>query len=211
MLNAMNLQRILIGFFLLVASSPAWAATGTTPSPQSLGSFGHWQTFVSRENSQPVCYMTLTLMVPPVPPLRRRIAHLTITHRPADNSKDVISYDSGFAFRTESTVAVATDKDKFDLFTTQNTAWARDATTDRKIAEALRRSSRVTLTSYPATKPKKGPEKPVIDKMDLTGAAKAYQAISKACGYADAEPAQASKPEAKTKAKEPTKTKAKSK
>ncbi len=201
----MSPRRVLLAAFLVLslgAASPA--ATKSDHTQKLLGVYGNWRAFSFRENGQPVCFMALTNN-PPRPKKHaknnsvRGAGHLMITHRPGDNSKDVVSYSPGYIFKADSAALVHIGKGKFDLFTTRDTAWTRDAVSDHRLAAAIRANTSMTVTGTPIASGKAKKAKPNIDTIDLTGSAKAYQAIGKACGYA--EDSGASSAPAKTKKK----------
>ena len=130
------------------------------------------------EQSDPVCYMTLTARFPKNKKFARGDAYLTITHRPGDNSKDVISYSSGYNFKPMSSADMRFGTKGYDLFTAVDTAWSRDAATDHRIAASILTSPSVTITGYPSRKA----GGTITDKFGLKGARDAYRAIGKACG-----------------------------
>ena len=166
---------ILFGVFVLSATHAE--AAGKLGGPRALGTFDNWTAYEVTERGQPVCYMTLTLHFPNNTKLHRGDALLTITHRPAENSKDVISYSPGYNYKPMSSSSLVIGHNRFDLFTSQDTAWSRDAATDHKIATAIRTSPLMTVTSTPANKGVSA----FTDKLVLKGASQAYQAIGKAC------------------------------
>lgn len=167
----------LIILSLLLLASPAWAAKKTTDTHQ-IGAFGHWRTYRIIEKNEPVCYMTLTAQFPKNQKFHRGNAFLTITHRPTENSKDVVSYTAGYNYKPSSDATLRIGKYNFNLFTSQDTAWSRDAATDHKIAAAIQNFPSLTITGTPAKKP----TTTFTDKFTLKGAGEAYRSISKACG-----------------------------
>ena len=170
-------RSFLVLFLALLVAMPALAKTaGEAPKP--LGTFGNWHAFAYTEHDQQVCYMALTKNAVPNKKFKRSEARLMITHRPAEGSKDVISYTPGYLFRPESTVTVRVGTKTFDLFTAKDTAWARDAATDRAISKAVQSSKGMTLTGAPTQRGVAA----VTDTLDLKGADIAYRAIGKACG-----------------------------
>jgi hypothetical protein len=148
--------------------------------------FGQWQTFKFREKGQLVCYMALSYRPKNLTYVKRGTAHLIITHRPGDSSKDVISFASGFVFKPESTVLIHVGKTTFDLFTTRDTAWTRDTISDHRLAAAIRNNSSLTIKSTPIVKEKN--VHPITDQIQLFGAAAAYGKISRDCGYEVTQP-----------------------
>jgi hypothetical protein len=141
-------------------------------------SFGVWNAYANNEGGQLVCYMVTTNAVKSIGPAKRTTPYLMITHRPTEASRDVISYGGGAMLNAKRGVRLHVGKDIFDLFSVRDTAWARDALTDHKIAAALRKTATVTLTAFAD---KKG-HQPIKDNFALTGTDAAYRAIGKACG-----------------------------
>lgn len=173
----MRIRRSVLSCIVILAGAmPAFAQSGG--AQKSLGTFGGWRAYTYTENNQPVCYMVETIHFAPSKKLKRALAYLMITHRPAENSKDVISYTSGYNFKAASDVAVTIDKKTFSLFTQKSTAWSRDPATDRAIAAAMQNSKSMKLSGVPAAKGVSA----VTDTLDLKSAATAYKAIGKACG-----------------------------
>jgi len=184
------------------------ALPASAKSAQTLGTFGNWKTYKVEEDRQPVCYMVLTAHTAKTIATKvkskgkwitrnwsRGDAHLTITHRPAEGSVDVVSYDAGYNFKTASDVKARIDAANFDMFTQKDTAWTRDARTDHALTAAIRKSSALTMTGQSAH-----PGSPnLTDKIDLAGADAAYHVISKACGIEKATPKPKSAPTAKKK------------
>lgn len=188
----------LIAALLAFASLPAMAAH-REPTPRLLGSFGYWRTYRVMEHDQPVCYMTLTAHFPKYKKYHRGDATLTITHRPGENSQDVFSYTAGYNYKPMSDAELRIGSHAYPLFTSQDTAWSRDAATDHKIAAALRASPQLGITGSPTIK---GIAK-LIDQFPLKGADDAYRTISKACGLEIPEKSAA---KTRPKVKKPAKT-----
>ena len=191
-----TMKKIVLSFAaLLLLCAPAFAAA----TPQTLGTFGFWRAFQVTENGQPVCYMTLTGKAPqPAAQKGKKGAAkqtsrgditLMITHRPAEGSKDVVSYSAGTKFKPTSEASIHVGKADFNLFTQNDTAWSRDATTDHALTAAIRSMPSMTFSGESA----KGDK--LADTITLKGAAQAYAAIGKACGVAAPEEP---KPAAKT-------------
>jgi hypothetical protein len=99
-----------------------------------------------------------------------------VSNRPAQRVRDEVSFTAGYTFKPGSLLEVEIDGRRFELFTHEDRAYARDAATDRALAEAMRRgqsmvvrgtSSRGTLTT---------------DRYSLAGFSRAHQGLDKACG-----------------------------
>jgi hypothetical protein len=163
----------------VVGAGPAYAQQAG--GSKSLGVFDAWTAYVLNENGQQVCYMVAKAHPAKNKKLKRGAAWLTITHRPGENSKDVVSYTSGYNFKPSSDVDIRIGKDSFNLFTEKDIAWSRDAKTDHELAAAIRKNTSLTLTGVPAARNAGS----VVDALDVRGGAAAYSAIGKACGYPD--------------------------
>jgi len=173
----MTLRLLCLTLIILISLSLS-AQAEQAAVPKQLGSFGSWKAYAS-EGDKPVCYMTMAVHFPPDKKIKRGDAFLMITHRPGDNSKDVVSYKAGYNFKSSSDVTAVINKKSFDLFTDKDTAWSRDALTDHAFAAAIRTGSTLKVTGQPAAKGLTS----VSDAIPLKGAGPAYAAISKACGY----------------------------
>lgn len=170
---------ISILFLMLTWVIPACAQQNS--AQKSLGSFGVWKAFTYKENDQPVCYMVKEAQFPQPKKakLKRGPAYVMITHRPGENAKDVFSYSAGYNFKPATDAHITIGKNVFDLFTDKNTAWSRDSKTDHQLAQAIRTGSFMKVSGTPAQANMKN----MSDTLDIKGAAAAYQAIGKACGY----------------------------
>ena len=89
-----------------------------------------------------------------------------------------MSFVAGYAYPDKDRQDVDLDIDgtKFKLFTEKDTAWARDAETDRKIVEAMVRGKQAIVKGQPA----KG--QATTDTYSLIGFTQALQQIDKECG-----------------------------
>lgn len=183
-------------------------------TPTKLGAFGGWQSFSLEEDGHPVCYMTLTVkpaassVATPKSEAKKETKNtakkkaatktptrgpitLMITHRPAENSTDVVSYNAGIKLRPASSADIKIDgKQSFNLFTQNDTAWSRDPATDHALTQAIRAGYNLTFVGTSARSSR------VTDQISLKGSSAAYRAISVACGLmpATAEPKKAQKP-----------------
>ncbi|MGE3622576.1 MAG: invasion associated locus B family protein [Bdellovibrionales bacterium] len=173
----MSPHRLCLAALLVLLGVPALAQSKSDSRP--IGTYGNWKAYKFNDKDQPVCYMTMSKKFPAGKKLRRNEAFLMITHRPAENSKDVVSYVAGYMFKPLSSVTVDIGNKSFDLFTQKDTAWSRDAATDHALAAAIRDGANIKIAGTPEAR---GAD-PVTDILNLKGSAAAYQAIGKACGY----------------------------
>lgn len=144
--------------------------------PRLLGEYGDWKAYVFMETNNKVCYMVSQPKKNEGNYSKRGDIFALITHRPAENSRNVFSYIAGYAYQAGSEVIVKVNNQTFKLFTQDDSAWAPDQNTDNKLADAIKRgnalvvqgtSSRGTLTT---------------DTYGLKGSSSAHKAISDECG-----------------------------
>ena len=181
------MMKLRISFLAVLLLLPLMAQAAT--APQNLGNFGLWHTFSLAQEGGAVCYMTLTghPAQPQIPNTgkkskakpklaKRGEVVLMITHRPAEGSKDVVSYAAGMKFKSASEAKIKIGQKDFSLFTQGDTAWSRDAATDHALALAIFGGQTINFTGVGAH------GENLSDTLYLKGAAQAYNAINKACG-----------------------------
>jgi len=167
------LMRFLAYAAVLMAGLSASAMA--QPESKTLGTFGDWEAFIHVEAGKPVCYMVTKASKSDGTYKARGEVLLTVTHRPARKTMDVISIVAGYQYKVDSDVGVTVDKQAWNFFSSADRAWARDPATDKAVAQAIVKGSTLTSkgTSIRGT--------PTTDTFALAGATKAYKAISDAC------------------------------
>jgi len=145
--------------------------------PKLIGSHGQWSAYSFMENGNKVCYMASQPQKAEGDYTSRGDIFALITHRPAENTRNVFSYITGYPYDPESKVTVKIDSQTYTLFTQDDTAWAADADADTRLTSAIRKGSRMVVqgTSKRGTL--------TTDTFSLSGSAKAYDMITEACGY----------------------------
>lgn len=168
MKKTLILSTLLVSFF---AMSPA-EASGT----KRIGTYGDWAAYVFTENGNKVCYMASEPKKAEGDYTKRDDIFAMITHRPAEGTQDVFSYVTGYTYKSGSDVTLKANGQAFTLFTQADTAWAPDSTTDSRIAQAIRKGSKMVVkgTSSRGTL--------TTDTFSLKGSGDAHDAISDACG-----------------------------
>ena len=154
------------------AAAPA-AAKDTTAATQNLGKFDGWAAYASQDKVGRVCYLVGEAQQKgPAgkPPMAM------VTHRPAEKIANVVSFVEGVPLKEGSDAALDVGGTKFDLFTKDDSAWARTAELDKAIVAALAKGKQAVVKSVP----QRGP--PTTEIYPLAGFAKALAAIDKACG-----------------------------
>lgn len=172
-----NIMKNLLKFTLVITAATFLTKPALAEDPQPIGQFGEWQAFSYTEDGQRVCYMAAK----PKPEnmkgkySQRGDVFALITHRPGEGTKNVFSYITGYTYKPGSDTTVNIDGNSFLLFTQDDTAWAPDADTDNKLADHIRKGSKmvVTGTSSRGTL--------TTDTYSLRGSSAAHDAITKAC------------------------------
>lgn len=171
----------------LFAALPATAQS----TPKLIGSFKAWEAYSYQESGSPVCFMlgrpsssAYYRKGKKVSNVKRGDVYVLVTHRPARNSRNVVSVTSGYQYAEASTVKVKVDSKSYALYTADKaalrngadpeTAWARDED-DAVLTDAMRKGNRMLITGTS----KRGTE--TRDRYSLSGFTAAHKAISKAC------------------------------
>ena len=154
----------------------AFSNVSQAAEPKEIGKFGDWTSYVLMERGSKVCYMVSKPTKAQGKYTRRGDIFALVTHRPAEKTKDVFSYITGYTYKKGSNATVTIDGNKIDLFTQDDTAWAPDAKTDSQLARSIQSGSKMIVkgTSSRGTL--------TTDTYSLKGSSKAYKAISKECG-----------------------------
>jgi hypothetical protein len=158
---------------LALAHAPLAAAQTVEP----IGEAGKWRAYTFLEEGKKVCYMSAAPEKSEGNYKVRGEVHALVTHRPALESRDVVSLIVGYPLKPDADIVVVIDrKQKFALFADKETAWALDDKTDRALVQAMIKGSSMVVegVSSRGTKTK--------DTYSLAGFGKMYQAISRACG-----------------------------
>ena len=157
-------------------AAAAAPATPATPAAQSLGKFDAWSAYTSEDKTGKVCYLVGQPQKSEPSGSARKPPTAMVTHRPVEKIANVVSFVEGYALKEGSEVALDVSGSKFQLFTKDDSAWARTADLDKTIVTALAKGKQAVVKGVP----QKGP--PTTDIYPLAGFAKALAAIDKACG-----------------------------
>ncbi len=168
-------KKITLGTLLLATLLLAPMAA-RAEEPKLVGTFGDWSAYSFTEDGNKVCYMASQPKKAEGNYSKRGEVFALITHRPSENTKNVFSYITGYSYKTGSDATLSIDKDKFTLFTQDDTAWAPDAATDKSIADSMRKGASMVIKGASS----RGTQ--TIDTFSLKGSGAAHDAISKECG-----------------------------
>lgn len=168
-------KHVLLGALVLVLSV-AGVAKAQASEPRLIGTYGDWSSYVFEEDGNKVCYMASQPKKAEGNYTKRGDIFALVTHRPAEGSKNVFSYITGYTYKSGSDVTVKIDGNRFTLFTQGETAWTPDAGTDAKLAESIRKGSKMVIkgTSARGTL--------TTDTFSLSGSGAAHDAINRECG-----------------------------
>ena len=161
-------------FVILIWLSPAYAWAKTP-----LGNFQDWSAFTAKENGKLVCYIGAEPTTSRGKYKKRGQTFLLVTHRPKENSKrnrfNVVSLRAGYTYKKASSVKILIGETTFNLFTTKEWAFAKNATLDERLVKGMKRGSTLVVKGISS----RGTE--TTDTYSLKGFTAAYKAINKAC------------------------------
>lgn len=172
MVKNMRLVTVAVFAFALVWAGQGFAQNG---EPRLLAKYGDWSAYMFIENGSKVCYMISQPKTAQGNYAKRGKIYALITHRPAEGSRDVFSYITGYSYKAGSDATLDVDGNTFTLFTQDETAWAPDAESDRAVARAMRDGKRMVIKGTSA----RGTE--TTDTFGLNGSSKAYKRIDDEC------------------------------
>jgi hypothetical protein len=167
------MTKILTLLLTILVLTPAIAKAS---EPRLIGTFGDWRAFSFTENGNKVCYMASQPKTAVGNYTRRGDIFALITHRPAEKTRDVFSYITGYPYKENSEVTVQANSRTFKLFTQDETAWAVDEASDRALTNAIRAGSKMVVKGVS----KRGTN--TTDTFSLRGSGKAYEKITSECG-----------------------------
>lgn len=166
--------KVAAAVLLLVSFFPLHAQAS---DPVMIGEYGKWEAYEFVEpGGGKVCYMMAKPDKHEGAYSKRGEIVALITHRPAEGTKNVFSYMSGYSYKKGADVTLTIDGRKFTLFTQNDMAWAADAAADTALAAAIQKGSNMVVKGVSG----KGTQ--TKDTFSLKGSTKAYETITKACG-----------------------------
>lgn len=176
MMTGLSKHITLIGAVLVCLMAAAQPAAAQASDPKLLGTFQDWSAYSYREGDNNVCYILSTPKKAVGSYKKRGEIFALVTHRPAEKANNVFSVMAGYSYKSGSNVTLMIDKEKFVLFTHNDSAWAPDPATDARIAAAMQKGKTMTIKGSSS----KGTD--TTDTYGLRGTAEAFAAINKACG-----------------------------
>lgn len=140
-----------------------------------IGTHGVWTAYSYQEDSGIVCYMASEPTKAEGNYTRRGDIFALVTHRPAENSIDVVSIVAGYPYQENSDVNVRVGSNSFELFTHGERAWTRDESGDKDLVQSMIRGNTMVV------KGTSGRGTLTTDTYSLNGFTAAHRDISQAC------------------------------
>lgn len=163
----MTLKKHIIaaGIFLLSASA--------AQAQEFVATFGEWSVFTLNRGGNTICYIASAPVKHSGNFSKRSDPYLLVTHRSA--AVDEVSTSAGYPFKPNSTVTVNVDGKKWQFFTEDELAWAKNTDTDRAAVAAMKKGNRMTVkgTSTRGTYS--------LDTYSLKGITAAYNKMKSLC------------------------------
>jgi hypothetical protein len=163
---------------IALAAVLTFATAASAQDVAVLGTFGKWTAFSFKDAGKTICYAASSPIKSEGAYKSRGEVVAQITHRPADQATDVVSIVAGYAYKLDTDANLAVGPRRFDLFTVESRAWARDAKTDKNIVQAFIKGNSMVVKGVSAR------GTPTTDTFSLQGFTAAYKAIGEACGVA---------------------------
>ena len=194
MVNA-SLRALLIGSAIVLpvasgcAQTPPAAATSTQSAPaakpplatngakaEHLGDSQWWSAFAETDKNAKACYLVGRPLKTEPDNLKRGDIYVYVTHRPADKTFNVVSFAVGYPYKDATDAELTVDTHKFMLFTSKESAWSRDAATDKAVVDTMAKAKQAVLKGTSA----RGTT--TTDTYSLDGFAPMLAQIDRACG-----------------------------
>jgi hypothetical protein len=141
-----------------------------------LGKADAWSAYASKDSNGRVCYLAGDPRKSEPAGFARKTVMAMVTHRPAENISNVVSFVEGYPLKPGSSVVIEVGGRRFELFTKDDSAWASTSELDRTIVGELDRSKIVVARGQPMHGPA------TVDIYSLAGFPQALALIDKACG-----------------------------
>jgi hypothetical protein len=166
----MRLASACLAAGLLFAVSPAFAQTA-----KLLKTFDDWQVFVHEANDEKVCFAATAPKEMLPKGVNRGSVFLYLTTWQKDGVKNELSIKVGYTLKPESVPTLAVGTQQFELYAKDDKAFMRDPAEEKKLLEAMRKGSSLTMKGMSSRGT--GTE----DKYSLIGLTAALANVEQAC------------------------------
>ncbi len=132
----------------LAAVFALWAPQAPAQDTQitTLGVNGAWEAFTYQEDGSTVCFITSTPERDEGNYTNRGDIFFQVTHRPANQTRNVISVITGYTYQPDSRPEITISDQQWRLFTEANTAWAFTEDDETELVDAMRRGRTMVVT-----------------------------------------------------------------
>ena len=145
--------------------------------PEQIKETGQWVAFKYGQNKDKVCYVSSIPIKMAGKYKKRGQSYIMISHRPSDKppTLNVFELRAGYTYKKGSEVTVEIGSQKFRLYTSTDSAWAKDSKTDENLVRSMIKGNKMVLrgTSNRGTK--------TVDTYSLSGFTASFRASAKAC------------------------------
>ena len=135
----------------------------------------NWSAFGPSPGKNKVCYIASAPIKEKGNYKRRDDTYVLVSHRPTEKKRDIFELRAGYTYKKNSKVVLNIDGQKYELFTSRGTAWAKTSKIDQKIARAMKRGHKMTVTGTSSRGTK------TFDTYSLKGFTAAYNTIGVNC------------------------------
>ena len=164
-----NFKKLVFILFLLIP------VNSYAQEIKSLGKYKDWESFRLKEGGAKTCFARSIPVLKAPKGFKRNPSRLFVSFRPKDNVKNEVSVTAGYIFDNKSLVTAKSGKNKFDLFSQGDFAWAGDVEDEKKIIKLMRSASRIMIIGKTIN------GKKTTDHYSLMGFTKAYNTAKKSC------------------------------
>lgn len=140
-----------------------------------LGRYGDWEAHKARINGEEVCYVASLPKKSEGKYTQRGETSVLVSNWAKRKVFGQVEVRAGYTYKKNSKVKFTSEKGDFELWTTRDTAWAKDKAADKKIVAALKAGLKLTVIGYSSRGTK------TTDTYSLKGFTKAYERIGKEC------------------------------
>ena len=163
-------------FFLMLFSVPCNAQNLIDAKKvDHIGVFDDWNAYIFNDKKDKVCLVSSQPLKSTGEYTRRGDVFLIVSHRPNEQMFDVLTFVAGYTYMPRSEVQFRVGQVKANLFTSEDTAWAKNLKTDEEIAKAMNKAVRITVRGLTI----EGVE--TYDVFSMKGFNNAMEAINRLC------------------------------
>jgi invasion protein IalB len=166
----MHLASALLATFLILAGTPAFAQQA-----KLLQKFDDWQVFLHEAKDEKVCFIASAPKEMEPKTAKRGPVYFYLTTWQKDGVRNEISVKVGYALKPDSRPTVAVGSDEFQLYPKEDKAFMRDPAEERKLLDAMRKGSSMTVKGTSA----RGTN--TTDSYSLKGLASALKQLDTSC------------------------------